>query len=493
MERIWKWSYGPLYAAAVLAAGTAGAQTHKVAAPEKVVRAVGVYEWTGNLQKPTAARLVPVTVFIDGQLQDAGVYLPQPIPFALLPGNEYELERAGVPQGLFELDYARHLQTADLGEDESWFGYGSYKAEAPPKKQAPLRASRTLPVITGSKSTADSDRPTLVRKPGSGGSSTTDTASSTATPGTNDPAADPDRPTMKRRTDTSTTASTGGSDSSTTSTPANDPDRPTLKRRTADTGKKSKGNDDAPTVTGVGSLNADPDRPTLHRGRPAGAPAEDETPAVIVGTPADLHQLAAVSDATTRPQHDFARPWSDDAERTTVLAKMQGIARAQLAAYAAATGAAPKAVGSTTITHAQRSATSTARSRAASRSRAAKPTTPTVALLDEQLKAYTLSYGGAATYIYTAHTAGTGADLRYVTVVAQAEVTGDLKAAMSSATDAAHLDRTPWMRFIDVVDAQASNRASLLFELRSQKSRQFALYQVLGDRADQLLATGATP
>ena len=31
----------------------AGAQTHKVSKPETVVRAVGVYEWTGDLAKPT--------------------------------------------------------------------------------------------------------------------------------------------------------------------------------------------------------------------------------------------------------------------------------------------------------------------------------------------------------------------------------------------------------------------------------------------------------
>ena len=70
--------------------------------------------------------------------------------------------------------------------------------------------------------------------------------------------------------------------------------------------------------------------------------------------------------------------------------------------------------------------------------------------------------------MYTAHTVGTGADLRYVTVVAQADALGELKPAMQSVTDAAHLDRSPWMRLVDVVDVEASNRASILFELRGQ-------------------------
>jgi hypothetical protein len=63
---------------------------------------------------------------------------------------------------------------------------------------------------------------------------------------------------------------------------------------------------------------------------------------------------------------------------------------------------------------------------------------------------------------------------------------------MKSVTDAAHLDRTPRMRLVDAVDAEASNRASLLFELRAQNSRQFALYRVIGARADQTFLTGTT-
>jgi hypothetical protein len=42
------------------------------------------------------------------------------------------------------------------------------------------------------------------------------------------------------------------------------------------------------------------------------------------------------------------------------------------------------------------------------------------------------------------------------------------------------------------VDAEASNRASLLFELRAQNSRQFALYRVIGAHAEQTFLTGST-
>ena len=113
-------------------------------------------------------------------------------------------------------------------------------------------------------------------------------------------------------------------------------------------------------------------------------------------------------------------------------------------------------------------------------------------LVDEDLKGYTLSYGGADTFVYMAHTGGNGDAVRYVTVVAQRDAMGALQPAIQSVTDAAHLDRTPRMRLVDVVDAEASNRASLLFELRGQTARQFALYRVLAARADQTFLTGTT-
>jgi hypothetical protein len=550
---------------------SARAQMHKVAKPEQVVRAVGVYEWTGDLTKPTASRLIPVSIFIDGKLEDAGVYVARPVPFALLSGNVYELQDAGIDKGMLDLAYARHMQavdaTGDLAYDDGWFGYGSVKPLAVAKKPAKLKPSKTLPVLTISGGTTDSNRPQLTNKTsgdsksagsdqsnttsgaGSGtgtasdssndpdrptmkrrspsdagttantttpsgsttGSTTTDTAAAQGTGST--PADDPDRPTMKRRpdsssgtTDSTTTTTASATDtgsaqaddpdrptmkrrstdntSNTTdttasagtgSTPADDPDRPTLKRHSPEDAKKAKNNDLA-TVTGTGSLNDDPDRPNLHRGKPTSAMTEAELPK-LVGLPPDLHQMVAVSDAANRDPHEFALSFDDATQRTAVLQKLQGMAQRQLAAYKSVPAPA---------------ATPTVKKVTVTRPRRATPTTPPIPLLDEEMKAYTLSYGGAATYVYTAHTAGTGTDLRYVTIVAQADGLGELKPAIQSVTDAAHLDRTPRMRFVDVVDAEASNRASLLFELRGQSSRQFGLYRVIASHSDQIFLTGTT-
>jgi len=551
-----------IFSTATLAASVTFAQTHKVAKPDQVVRAVGVYEWTGDFAKPTASRLIPVSLYIEGKFEDAGIYIARPIPFALLNGNVYLLQAAGLDKGTLDLAYAKHLQavdsTGDMAFDDGWFGYGSVKPLAAPRKTAALKPSKSLPVIatapdpnrphfgskpstettagtdqskpasttnnpdttaSGTTSTStsdDSDRPTMKRR-----SSDTTTTSGTplgqtpetgsTTSGGSTPADDPDRPTMKRRSPDSTTS---GGDSSTTtasqtgSTPADDPDRPTMKRPSpattpADTGSTTASNPtsaddpDRPTLKrhsreeakkagvatsdGIGALNDDPNRPNLHRGKPTNAMTEDDLPK-LTGLPPNLHQMVAVSDAVNRDPHPFALDWDDEAQHQAILQKMQAMARAQLAVYGTPSATAAPA----TAPPVKKTTTTATRSR---RAAAAPPPQP---LLDEELKAYTLSYGGAATYVYSANTGGTGAALRYVTIVAQADALGEIKPAIQSVTDAAHLYRTPKMQFVDAVDAEASNRASLLFELRSQSSRQFALYRVIASHPEQIFLTGTT-
>ncbi len=484
MKNLWG---GVVLGGVVLAGSSAWGQMHKVAKPQQVVRAVGVYEWTGDMAKPAASRLIPVSVYINGSLQDAGVYMAQPVPFALLSGNVYELQKSGIAEGQLDLVYARRLQTADGDYDNGWLGYGSFKAPAAMKKAPALRASKTLPVIVGSK---DDSRPHFGKSDGSaapaGGTKDGGTASGTPskTEAGSAPAGDPDRPTMTRRNPDadSTTASTTNTANTDENNPADDPDRPTLKRRSPEEAKKAKVEAESSGTGAVESLNNDPNRPNLHYGKPASAMTEADLPK-LVGTPVDLHQMVAVSDAVDRDPHNFARPWADAAERAAVLQKMEAMARTKLAEYggAAAPAAAPVA--------AAKKSTVGAKSRHKAAAKVAA-TPPAVALLDEQLEGYTLSYGGAATYIFMAHTAGTGAALRYVMVVAQADDLGELKPALQSVTDAAHLDRTPEMKFVDVVDAEASNRASLLFELRSQSSRQFVLYRVIAAEAQLLFASG---
>jgi hypothetical protein len=284
---------------------------------------------------------------------------------------------------------------------------------------------------------------------------------------------------MRRHDTSDQTANPGGSGS----TPADDPDRPTLRRRPAADASQPKS--DQPGASDA--LNNDPNRPLLHRGKPEGALTDVDIPK-LAGLPGDLdlHQMVAVSDSVNRPPHDFSRPWDDENEHQAILAKMQAFARAQLTAYETANGIAPAAAAPPPATP----KTAATRARRAAAPPPAPP--PPETLLDEKLTGYLLSYGGAPTFVYSAHTDGLGTGLRFVTLVAQIDMQGEPEVALKSVTDADHLDRTPRMRLIDVADVEASNRASLLFELRAQTSRQFALYRVIGARADQTFITGST-
>ena len=460
--------------------GLAHAQTHAVRNPETVVRAVGVYEWTGEEGKATASRLVPVTVFINGHLEDAGVYLARPVPFALETGTVFEVRKAGVDEGSLQVSYARHRITQGNGAfDDGWLAVGALKLKpAAPVYQAKAN-SGVIHQVTVNGGTgphfssapaadpdADAKKPAVDRSTAAGAGTTVSAKD------------DPDQPTLHRKTDS-------GADSSKADSKDDDSsgvDRPTLKKRTTaeQAHAKAKAKDSAAVLSGGVDLNDDPDRPSLHRGKPADRLEESDLPP-LAGAPPNMQQRVAISDAKDRPEHDFARAWESDAEKADVLAKMQEAARAQLKAYGFTDAAPAKATPAKPATP---------RTAATRHKPAALPvTSPGSTLTNETLKAFTLSYGGAATYVYTAESPGTGGVPRYVTIVAQREPLGTLKVAMTSTTDAAHLDRTPWYRLVDAVDVEASNRASLLFELRAQTTRQFALYRVIGAQADQTFET----
>jgi hypothetical protein len=456
---------------------------HVVKAPEQVVRAVAVYEYTGEDGKPTASRVVPVSLFIDGKFQDAGLYLARPVPFALDTGVVYEVKEAGESEGTLELAYQHHLVSEDNNDDidDGWMAYGKLKPVATPTVVANAKAPVHKVEVSGGKSARngsatadvedDSDEPVLHRRANSGAD--TAPAAGSGSGGT-----------------TASTGSKAPASGTTTADSADDPaDRPTLKRRSAAEIKADQKKRDSARVISGGDLNDDPDRPTLHRGTVTESLEQQIPP--LHGMPEGMRQMVAVSDAKNQGEHDFRRPWTDEDEHKQTLAKMQEFARGVLAGYkgvAAAPLAAPSGP-SFASTPAGQAAASKSRTKKAA---AAVPAAVPITLTGEELKGYTLSYGGAATFVYSATSPGVGGVARYVTVVAQEEPTGGLKVALASVTDAKHLDRTAWMRLVDVVDADASNRASLLMELRAQHTRQFALYRVIGAEADQVFVTGAT-
>jgi hypothetical protein len=92
--------------------------------------------------------------------------------------------------------------------------------------------------------------------------------------------------------------------------------------------------------------------------------------------------------------------------------------------------------------------------------------------------------------VLSAHTAGSFSDQKFVTLVAQPDLYGNVLVLLKNVTDGKHLDDTPRMHLVDAVDAMADNRGELLFELRGSTQRQFALYRVLRGQAEKIFMGG---
>ncbi len=450
--------------AALHASGQYPGQVAKDKKDKPELRAIAVLEWTGDEKSPKASRLVPVAVLDGGQLQDGSIYLARPEPMAVAPEVEYELQLDGKPVGLFDV----HNAGQQFG---SWVGFGAWKPLAKPKPKqdfARLKLDDDVP----------SDEPVLHRK-----HHADDPPSRSSGSDSQAPAADPDRPTLHKKTDSSDASSSAPaqddpdrptlhkkSDSEASAAP-DDPDRPVLKKKTE---AKAAAEDDEFAAT-------DPNRPRLRRGK-ANSDSVDVLPS-LVGLPPDLNQQVAVSDAQSRPEHVWSYSWSNPEDEAKMKASMEDLARTALGISsppAPAARAKPKSTAATKTT----AATTTHKTAKPS------PPSPPAALMDEQFRVFELAYGSGATLVLTAHTDGPPNDQKFVTLIGQPDLYGNVLVLLKNVTDGKHLDETPRMKLIDAVDAMADNRGELLFELRGATQRQFALYRVMRGTAEKLLVSG---
>jgi hypothetical protein len=439
------------------------------------LRSVAVLEWTGDEQHPKASRIIPVSVFDGHALQDGGIYLTQPEPLALQSDVEYQLKDDGKNVGFYI------IQNAAL-EQGSWVGHGAFKQLPKPKPAAPAAAAW--------KDDEDvaSDEPVLHRKthPGESSGSGSGSGSGSASQG---PPPDPDRPTLHRSDDAGSGSSGTGDSASQPSGPPPDPDRPTLhKAPDSSSGNNSGGNgnpaptepdrpklqpktqdDDSYVSSSAGA--ADPDRPQLIRGQ--SSYAGPEVLPTFVGVPADMEQSVAVSDSKNTPEHLWSYSWANPADEAKYKSQLEDIARTALGLTPPAKPAPARPV----------------KKAASQKSRLALPPPPPP-LVDEQFRVFELAYGAGATLVLSAHTGGSGADQKFVTLIAQPDLYGNVAVLVKNVTDGAHLDVNPRLRLIDPVDAMADNRGELLFELRGATERQFALYRVLRGQASQVFVSG---
>lgn len=402
----------------------------------------------------------------------------------------------------------------------------------------------TLADDTRDKNAPDPERPTLHRSPettanNTGSNGKPDKKAPKPPPATitanGSPADDPDRPVIRHRTtdendpnalppdpiDLASRASSPATAKGAVEREATATVPPTANDTVAEGGTITAGN----TSTGA---------PVLRRGRVSTSAAPAITaiaakPSSIAAAPAarlsapavppPLDALVAVSDAKERAPHDFRYQFPSAAGRASALESLQAMAKAVLANPGLATDApegtqsaaqsVPAAVDAAkaspvrrpgaAVQGGTRTGAKVRASTAGTRASIARPKPKaTVSLAppgfaDEKMQAFQLYYGAPVTYTYTACVPATATQPeRFVAVVAQTDADGKLQPALRSVSDSLHLDRVPRYRLIDAVDADGSNRASLLMELRAQHSRQFALYRLLGNKPDQIFLSGTT-
>jgi hypothetical protein len=466
------------------------------------LRATGVFEWTGDIAKPKAGRLIPVAVWDGAQYQPGGLYLAQPAPLTVYTGTVYELQQAGSPKGLFQVNGAENLQG-------SWIAIGAVKPEFPVAKPKRTTAKLTPQVVKD----ADSDRPTLHRKAGSEGDSGSSSDTTTSAPSdSNKPtlhrkdsgdsnsgnsgsqtsssgstqttsSSDPDRPTLHRRDSSDSSSGSGSgnssgsgssSDSGSSTASSVDPDRPTLHRPAS-----KASNDSGAPVTATADL--DPDRPKLRYGKPE-KPEGMVEPSKLEGLPADMNQMTAISDAKPSEPHSYAYSWADPGDAAKMQAVMEDLAKKallgkQAPAKPAATSTVPRTGAKSTV-----------------RRKAAPPPQPALpALEDEKFRAFELAYNAGATLVLTAKSTGDDKVAKYVTLIAQPDFYGVPQVIFQQVTSDDRLEITPRMRLVDAVDTDADRRAELVFELRGKTGRAFAIYRVVNRKVDEAFNTGPLP
>jgi hypothetical protein len=217
----------------------------------------------------------------------------------------------------------------------------------------------------------------------------------------------------------------------------------------------------------------DPDRPRLEHKQPTEQEKIDKAEALF-GLPKGMSQVAGVSDSRNSndtPSWQFF--WASPEDEGKMKAALEEIAQKAIAPPA------PPAPAKT------------AASAAARRKAHQPPPPPLPTLTDEQFKAYSLSFGGGATMVLTARSAGEPE--KYVTIIAAPDFYGKPKVLLQQVTSDAALDVSPCYRLIDAVDTEGSGRADLLFELRGRTYRQFAIYRIAEGTASEAFVTQPTP
>jgi hypothetical protein len=402
------------------------------------LRATAVLEFTGDLGDIKASRLVPIAIWDGVQYQPGGLYLAQPAPLAVLAGTQYELESDGKSQGFFNVKDAEDLSGL-------WIGVGSFQAPpAAPRKAAAKDSGHAYFVKD-----ADPDKPHFAHRPVEDNSQNNGSGAQSS--------GQANGPTLHPRPSDGSSGDNSGSNT-TAAQPEVDPDRPTFHNRVTN------------NHTASNQMAVDPDRPRLSYTTPE-SQQKLEKPDALFGLPPDMKQMAGISDSNPAGMQTFNYSWATPDDAAKMQAALEAVAQKAVAPPAPP---APKTAAAHTTRH-----------------KSAAPAPPPLPeLADEEFRVYGLTFGGGATMVLSAHTTTTPE--KYVTVIAQPDFYGNVQVLLKQVSDADSLDATPRMRLIDAVDTEGNGRGDLIFELRGQTYREFAIYRVYEGQATQVFATQPT-
>jgi len=433
--------------------------------PVKGPRAVALLELTSSGK----ATLIPIAILVDGKFYDASEYKADPVPMALDSGTVYEAEQSGDSLGLFTVSGALHSKTA--GAAQPWVGAGSYLLNGTEPANARHKAENVPVGLTSGDSDAPprlsrgkSSTPAATSQPANGSSG--NGASTGQTPGVPSASDKPADQSAKQQAPAPTAGQTS-------------PGQPS-------SGQSSSGETPAGSQAPASQAQTDYYRPALRRGKPTqGAPPDEEEAAPKTGKPdspasyvaagpGPVQLVPAISDAGGPEPKSYKFFWKtgEEEERRN---QMLALAGAEVQAYVKA------------LARNQIPANPPAKAAPAHHNAPAKPIAPV--LENVQFRAFDVWTNNQIVMILTAEAhfppapGATEAPEQYsITLVTRTDIYGELRKLYSGVTDKFHLDVTPRMELIDVVDADGDGRGELLFRETTDAGKGYVIYRAGADK-----------
>jgi hypothetical protein len=421
--------------ALLLLAIPAAAQYRGAARPRKTnPRAVAVLQ----VLPQGTARLLPVSIFLDGKYYDARYYMAKPVPLALYDQTVYEALPNGMPGGWFT------VHTAQISPTVIW-GDGDWKPLVPGQ---PSKKSKTSEVASDGKGVdtvvfhgtikeTKEERKQDKRDEKAAKKKKEERGVSSTPPPTNPPNDD------------------------------NDPDRPILKKAETKPQVTLTPYDISPQQPPY-----DSDRPLLTRAATGEQEKTENLVAPTAGIPGAKY-IVAVSDPDPMENRSFEYHWTD-AEKAKYTQELSTMAMDAVRKFAKS--------GDTRVSLAQDAKFSDVEVRGLDIDYSNSPYLVFTGRIDPTMpQPSAKSTQGAPEQLGT----------YYATLVIRVGASGDMHRLMTKVTDSKHLDMTARYELIDAVDANGDNRAELLFRRTNDAGSKFVLYQVTPFQLTQVFEGGS--